>query len=107
MLEPKIGDYVRYKLEPSGVPGEALLTEEGHNKNTGERTFAGLGGTTADRRKGLLVDIVVRESDIVEVVEYASGPVSCWSCGHDWVATRPASVAIFECPSCGEMMGAA
>ncbi len=41
---------------------------------------------------------------------YEVGNVECWSCGHSWVAARPAAqeeVAVFECPSCGEMMGAA
>jgi hypothetical protein len=37
---------------------------------------------------------------------WKTGYVECWSCGYEWVAASPASVAIFECPECRHMLGA-
>lgn len=97
----QVGDYVKYKLSPSGVPGTCLITEEGHSKERGTPMFFG----HAEGRAGV---VHLYPEDIVEVLSepdgpFAVGPVRCTACGHQWIALRSAQVVMLECPECAEI----
>lgn len=100
MSELAIGDYVLFKLSPSGVKGTALLVEDGHSEKTGEAMFVG----HSETRKGNVDVVCLYERDILDVL--VTGPAECWGCGREWIATKPSKTTALECPSCGEMMGA-
>lgn len=95
----EIGDFVRYKLSPSGVEGMCVLTEEGHAESTGERMLFG-----HSKRKDEFAAVSLYESDIIEILKVSQA--ECWSCGREWEAVRPEETIVLECPSCGEQMGA-
>ncbi len=99
MADATVGDYVHYKLSPSGIEGSCLLVEEGYSASDGTPMFTG----HEDGRNGLRV-VSLYGSDIVDVL--VTRRAGCWNCGHGWTAVKPEDTDVLECPSCGEMLGA-